>query len=460
MKISSFALILFLLVMPGVAVRGMAQEAAKDSPSAVAAKQIIQELVAGQFEKVEALYDARMAAALPPGKLADGWRDLNKQAGAFQAITSTETSQVQGLLVVKLECKFENSALDATVVFNPDGKLGGLSFQPHQAPPAPWNPPGYAKRNSFSEQPLTLTNGKFELPGTLTVPTGDGPFPAVVLVQGSGPQDQDETIGPNKPFKDLAWGLASRGIVVFRYIKRTKKYAAQSSDDAVRLTVEDETISDARAAVTLVAAQPKVNPKQVFLLGHSLGAFLAPRIATGDAQIAGIVLLAANARPLEKVVLEQIHYLAAMNGTPTETEQKKIDAAEDGAKQIERPDLKPDDKIAFLGATMYGAYWLDLRAYDPLKTAAKLKIPIYIAQGGRDYQVTASNFQAWSDALANSRNVTLRVYPDLDHLFMHGTGASKPSDYMRPDHVSEEVVENIATWILPSEQPGTLAKPH
>lgn len=460
MKTRLLALIVFLLAISGAAVRGLAQEAAKDSPSAVAAKQIIQELVAGQFEKVEALYDARMAQALPPGKLADGWRDLNKQAGAFQEITSTETSQVQGLQVVKMNCKFENSVLDATVVFDADGKLGGLSFRPHQALAAPWNPPGYAKQNLFSEQPLALTNGKFELPGTLTVPAGDGPFPAVVLVQGSGPQDQDETIGPNKPFKDLAWGLASRGIVVFRYTKRTQKYTVQSSDDPTRMTVEDETISDARAAVALVATQPKVNPKQVFLLGHSLGAFLAPRIATGDSQIAGIVMLAANARPLEKIVLEQIHYLAAMNGTPTEAEQKKIEAAEDGAKQIERPDLKPDDKITFLGATMYGAYWLDLRAYDPLKTAAKLKIPILIAQGGRDYQVTPSNFQAWSDALANNRNVTLRTYPDLDHLFMHGTGASKPADYARPDHVSAEVVESIATWILPSEKPGTLAKPH
>src|SRR5271169_586047 len=459
-KIRVLALILFLLAMPGAALRGTAQEPATDSPSAVAAKQIIQELVAGQFEKVEAIYDARMAQALPPGKLAGGWRDLNKQAGAFQAITSTETSQVQGLQVVKMQCKFENSLLDATVVFNSDGKLGGLSFQPHQAPLTPWTPAAYVKQDSFSEQPLILTNGKFELPGTLTVPAGEGPFPAVVLVHGSGPEDQDETIGAVKPFKDLAWGLASRGIVVFRYTKRTKKYGAQSSDDPARLTVEDETIGDARAAVALVATQAKVNPRQIFLLGHSLGAFLAPRIATGDAQIAGIVMLAANARPLEKIVLEQIHYWAAMNGTPTETEQKKIDAAEAGAKQIESPGLKPDDKIEFLGATMYGAYWLDLRAYDPLKTAAKLKIPILILQGGRDYQVTPSNFQAWSDALANNRNVTLHIYPDLDHLFIHGTGPSKPADYARPDHVSAEVVESIVTWILPSEKPGTLVKPH
>src|SRR5277367_151232 len=325
-KIGLLALVLFLLAMPGAALRGGAlpgatQDVAPDPPSAIAAKQIIHELVTGKFEKVEAIYDARMKDVLPQGKLADAWRDLNKQFGAFQAITSADTSQVQGLQVVRMQCKFENSLLDATVVFNPDGKLGALSFQPHQVPPAPWTPPAYAKQDSFSEQPLTLVNGKFELPGTLTVPAGNGPFPAVVLVQGAGPEDQDETLGPNKPFKDLAWGLASRGIVVFRYTKRTQKYGAQSSDDPMRMTVEDETISDARAAVALLTKQPRVDPKQVFLVGHSLGAYLGPRIATGDVEIAGLVMLAANARPLEKVVLEQIHYLVATSGAPTEAEQ-------------------------------------------------------------------------------------------------------------------------------------------
>ena len=91
--------------------------------------------------------------------------------------------------------------------------------------------PAYAKPDSFSEQPLTLVNGNFELPGTLTVPKGEGPFPAVVLLHDSGPHDQDETLGPNKPLKDLAWGLATHGIVVFRYIKRTGKYGEQSDAD-------------------------------------------------------------------------------------------------------------------------------------------------------------------------------------------------------------------------------------
>jgi uncharacterized protein len=431
---------------------------AQPSASSAAAQKVIQQLVAGQFEKVEAQFDSRMAAALPPGKIGAGWQSLILQAGAFQSISNAQASKVQGLDVVSMECKFQNAILDATVAFDPDGKIAGLSFRPQQVAGPPWTPPPYAKPSLFVEEPLTLINGKFELPGKLTMPKGDGPFPAVVLVHGSGPHDEDETVGPNKPFEDLAWGLASRGIAVFRYTKRTLRYGSQSADDPTKMTVEDEVISDARAAVALMAKQPKINPNQVFVVAHSLGAYLAPRIATGDPQVAGIAMLGANTRPLERVVLDQIHYLASANGKPSDDEQQRIAAVEEGVKQIESPDLKPDDTVPFLGATTYGAYWLDLRQYDPLKTAEKLKIPILILQGTRDYQVTPENFETWSKLLTKRNNVQLRMFPDLNHLFMKGEGRSAPSEYEKPGHVEEDVIDAIAVWVLPSEKPGTLKK--
>ena len=426
------------------------------SATAAAAQKVIQQLVSGEFPKVEAQYDARMAEALPPGKLAESWPSLIQQAGAFEAITGTQTIRVQGIEVVKLACKFANALLDATVAFDADGKIAGLSFRPHQDTETPWNAPAYAKPDSFTEQPLTLVNGKFELPGTLTLPKGDGPFPAVVLVHGSGPHDQDETIGPNKGFKDLAYGLAAHGIAVFRYTKRTEKYGEKSSDDPAKLTVDDEVISDARAAVALVAQQPKINPKQVFLLGHSLGAYLAPRIATGDSQIAGIAILGANTKPIEQVIVEQVRYLASKGGANAEEAAKQVSSVEATEKQIESPDLKPGDTVSLLGSSTYGAYWLDLRGYDPVKTAAQLKIPILILQGGRDYQVTSANFDEWTKALAKRKNVTLKSFPDLNHLFMAGQGISTPAEYAKPNHVSEDVVNAVATWVLPGENPGRL----
>jgi len=353
-----------------------------------------------------------------------------------------------------MTCKFQNVVLDAHVTFDPDGKIAGLNFRPHQEPAPDWIPPAYAKPDSFSEQPLTIVNGKFELPGTLTIPKGDGPFPAIVLVQGSGPHDQDETIGPNKPFKDLAWALSSHGVAVFRYTKRSLKYGDQSNDDPAKLTVDDEVISDARAAVALVAKQPKINPARVFLLGHSLGAYLAPRIASGDSQIAGIVMLAANTRPIEQLIVEQIRYLASQNGAPDEEAQKQIASAEETEKKIESPELKPGDSVPLLGASTPGAYWLDLRDYHPVQVAVKLKIPILILQGGRDYQVTPSNFEDWKKTLLTHKNVTLRLYPDLNHLFLTGSGSSTPQEYDKPSHVAEEAVADIAAWIVRDGEPA------
>jgi dienelactone hydrolase len=438
----------------------LAAGAQQPTENAVAtnARQVIQDLVAGNFGKVEAQYDAKMAAALPPGKLSDGFATITQQVGAFQSIVSTNTSKVQGLDVAKLVCKFASTTLDATVAYDPDGKIAGLGFRPHQeaATVAPWTPPAYVTANSFTEQALELHNGDYVLPGTLTLPKGSGPFPAVVLVQGSGPHDQDETIGPNKTFKDLAWGLASRGIAVYRYTKRTQQYGTKSSTDPTKLTVEEETISDARAAVELLSKQGGVNSKQIFVVGHSLGAYLAPRIATKNELISGIVLMGANTKPLEQVVVDQIRYLAGTGEASSAEGEQQLAAAQKAAAQIESPDLKPGDTVPFIGATTYGAYWLDLRDYDPVKTAAKLKIPILILQGGRDYQVTPANFADWRTALGRKPNVTLKLFPDANHLFEAGTGASTPAEYDKPGHVEQPVIDAIAAFVLPTPNPGSL----
>ncbi len=448
-------LALFLLLFT-TALCAAAQQPANNSAVAANAEQVIHDLVAGNFAKIEAQYDAKMTEALPAGKLGSGFATLTLQVGAFQSIVSTRTSTVQGLDVAKMVCKFASATLDATVAYDPDGKIAGIGFRAHQEPAAPWTPPAYVIVNSFTEQPLELHDGDFVLPGTLTVPKGDGPFPAVVLVQGSGPQDQDETIGPNKTMKDLAWGLASRGIVVYRYTKRTQQYGNKSSADPTKLTVEDETISDARAAVELASKQAKVNPKEIYLLGHSLGGYLAPRIATKNELIAGIIVMGANTKPLEQVVIDQIRYLTGTGEGSSAEGQQQLHAAQQAAAQIESPDLKPGDTVPFIGSTTYGSYWLDLRGYDPVKTAQKLKIPILILQGGRDYQVTPANFAQWREGLGKNRNVTLKIFPDANHLFEAGTGASTPAEYDKPGHVESQVIDSIAAFVLPTPYPGSL----
>ncbi len=450
--------ILAITVLPGRPAGAQLKPSAETN-----GRQVIQDMSSANFAKVEAQFDARMAAALPPGKLGQGWSAIASQFGAFQAIASAQTTKVQTYDMVRMVLQFEKGMLDATVSFDPEGTIAGIVFRPHQEARQTedqWAAPSYAHQSSFTEKPLELQDQGYELPGTLTLPNGPGPFPAIVLVPGSGPHDEDETIGPNKPFKDLAWGLASRGIAVYRYTKRTQKYGEKSAADPKLLTVNDETISDARAAVALVAQQPGINPEQVFLLGHSLGAYLAPRIATGNAIIAGIVIMGGNTKPMEQLIVEQIRYLANAGETPPADGESQVDAAQRAAEQIESRDLKPDDEVPLLGSTTYGAYWLDLRNYNPVKTAQKLKIPILILQGGRDYQVTPANYSDWQSGLGKRANATLKFFPDANHLFMNGSGPGSPKDYDKPGHVAPDVIDAIATWLLPSPSPGSLKGPN
>jgi uncharacterized protein len=421
----------------------------EDRAPVTAGKQILQKIAAGEFASVEAQYDARLSEALAPGKLAAAWASLLEQAGSFDSVVSSSTTKAQTFDVVVLVCKFQKGTLDAQIALGPEGKIAGIFFRPHREPLPPWTAPAYAKPDSFTEQALTLVNGKYELPGTLIVPKGAGSFFAVVLLAGSGPHDQDETIGSNKLLEDLAWGIASHGVAAFRFAKRTQKYGAQSSDDPGKLTVDDETVSDARAAVALVAKQAKIDPRRIFVVGHSLGGYLAPRIATDDPQIAGIVMLAANTRPLEQLLVDEVHYVASRSGTPpTADDQKQVAAIEDSAKKIESSDLKLGDSVNVLGGTMPASYWLDLRDYHPIAVAQGLKIPILILQGGRDFQVPpATNFDEWKTAMAGHANATLKLYPALNHLFIAGTGASVPQEYQKPGHVDEDVVADIAAWI-------------
>jgi dienelactone hydrolase len=440
--IGSFVLSLTAVAFTAGGQGGQDPAAQRDPESK--ARAFIELLTTQQFDRMVTEFNAQMKAALTAERLETTWNSLVAQAGAFKRQASATTSDRAMFKVVVVVCEFDRATVDVQVVYDQAGLVAGLSIRPHAAP-VPWSPPPYASGAAYTEREVTVGTAPWALPGTLTVPTGNGPFPAIVLVHGSGPNDRDETIAANKPFKDLALGLASRGVAVLRYEKRTKQYGAQMQKIA-HLTVKEETIDDALAAVELLRHESSIDASRIFVLGHSLGGTLVPRIGAADPKIAGLVVMAGATRSLEDAMLEQVKYLAAADGTISPDEQKQIDEVARLAasvKALTPADAGRPDSIGGAPAS----YWLDLRGYDPAAAASRLTQPMLILQGERDYQVTMQDFARWKAVLGSTPSVTFHAYPGLNHLFMSGTGPGLPTEYGVAGHVSEDVIRDIAVWI-------------
>ena len=413
--------------------------AAQRAPQDVALA-VTRMLTEGRFADLVLTFTPDMAVALPEARLAQTWQGLVAQVGPMRETGTPRTAQQGAATVVTVPLRFEKATLDLVVSVAAE-KIAGLVIRPAEAPPQPWTPAAYATPSAYGETEVAVGAAP-ALPATLTLPRSSQKVAAVVLVHGSGPNDRNESLGPNRPFQDLAEGLASRGIAVLRYEKRTK--VAPQTFAARAFTVREEVVDDALAAVALLRARPEIDARRIVVLGHSLGAMLAPRIAAQDAAIAAIVMLAGAARPLPDLIVEQTEYLASLDGPPDAQAEARLAAIK--AEAARAMAAKTQDGSAPM-LNVPASYWADLNAYDPAAAAAALTIPMLVLQGGRDYQVTSKDFDLFRAALAGHRNATLTMLPRLNHLFVAGEGRSTPADYRQAGHVDHEVIDVVAGFI-------------
>ena len=398
------------------------------------ATRLLDHLDAKQYTQAESLFTTEMATAVPAEKLKQIWESLPQQVGAAQARGKAVVTAQSGMQVVVVPLPFEKAALIAQVAVNAEGKVAGFMIQP--APPAPAAAPAADARFRESEFPIG------NLPGTLAMPVATGKVPAVVLVHGSGPQDRDETIGPNRPFLDIARGLADNGIAVLRYEKRTK---ARPQDFAGgQYTMDEETTNDAVAAVAALRATPGIDPDRIYILGHSQGGMLAPRIAQHSGKVAGLILLAAPARSLLTILPEQNHYLLNADGNITAQEQQFLDQLQQMIANV-RSDATIADKDTPLGLPAH--YWRTFDKIDPVADAQSLTLPMLLLQGGRDFQVIDTDWQLWRKAFADAPRATFHHYPALNHLGITGEGAGSLDEYQKPGHVDAKLIADVAAWI-------------
>jgi uncharacterized protein len=410
-------------------------------------KQFLDLLVQEDFRAAVEWFNPQMKGALSESQLQDTWNKLLSQVGQFEEVTGTITERIDEYERIALTSRFQKDTIDVLVVFDEDDLVAGLFFTPASSRLAPWTAPAYVDQDMFEEVEITVGGGEWALPGTLSLPKREGPFPAVVLVHGSGPNDRDETIYSNKPFRDLAWGLASQGIAVLRYDKRTLVHANKLGNLVDTLTVYEETVEDALLAVEALRKIDKIDNDRIYVLGHSLGGMLVPQIGAGDDDIAGFIVLAGGARPLEDMILEQVTYIFNLGGPPDEEQQEMLNEIREQVQRIKDPNLSASTPASDL-LDIPAAYWLDLRGYDPPEQAVSLERPTLILQGGRDYQVTEVDFQRWQRYLGNTDWADFKLYPDLNHLFISGEGVITPDEYMQPGNLAREVVDDIARWII------------
>jgi hypothetical protein len=282
------------------------------------------------------------------------------------------------------------------------------------------------------------------LPAILLVPKSDTPAPAVVFLSGSGPNDKDETIGPNKPFADIARGLGDRGIASLRFDKRT--FAIKDKGKLADAQLKDQYYEDAAAALALVGSHPRIDAERIFVVGHSEGAMVAPKVAAAFPGTRGIVMMAPGVRPIDVMLIEQIEFGGKLTGRSADEiaeQTKELTATFAAIRDPERKDTPP-----FMGAP--ATYWREVIALDVPQMVRDSKLPILVLQGDEDIQVRkGADFELLQERAGSSGGrVSYRSFSGLNHLFMKVERASTGAEYGIPGHVDPAVVSAIADWIL------------
>jgi len=297
-------------------------------------------------------------------------------------------------------------------------------------------------------------NTKYPLNGLLTLPSDTTmPVPAVVFVHGSGSSNMDEKVGKLTPFKDLAEGLANKGIASIRYDKRSFAHGWKMlRDKSLQITVKEETIEDAILATEILRKDPRIDPERIFIIGHSMGGMLAPRIDSEGGDYRGIIIMAGSPRRLEEIMIDQNEEV--LNSTKglvnwiVKKQVVKFRKMFDGLYELS--DEAAKKKKVGGGTTLY--YFKEMGEHAASDYLKVLEKPVLIMQGEKDFQAAADkDFAAYKQLLSGKPNVTFRLYENLNHAFVpsvYGNIMKAKQEYNVEQHIGEDVLADIANWIM------------
>ena len=395
----------------------------------------VQCLVNRDFETVAAGFNESIAKQVDAAALRQAWDSVAATAGDFISATGINYESKDGIAVVTTTAEFENLGIIITLSYDNNGKIAGIwfNFAPEDSKYQP------VDTDLFTEEVVFI--GEYELKGVVTTPDNTDDYPVVVLVQGSGASDFDETVGANKPFKELAHGLAEKGIASVRINKRLYQKPVLMHD---QLTIWDEYMDDIYAAIDYAKANVSEN---VYVIGHSQGGMSAPKIAL-DNDLKGLVMMAGSIRGLEDIVLDQnAAALEAMDQYSDKEKKQILKATQDGVAAVKALTEESTEPVLGIPAQ----YWLSLRDLDGeniLKN--RLDIPVLVLQGTADFQVYMDkDFGYMKSVLGHKENITFKSYDGLNHLFMPQSmpGVADVTEYTAENHIPQYVIDDISDFI-------------
>ena len=439
------SLMLAMMMLLTVCGSAAAEQETRKMETAADADEFIAAFLGEHPEELEGVwaFSAQMEAALTQlGGIAGMAKQLSA-LGTPETVLPAYEGEMKGLKVFYVPCTFSAMQVDLILVVQ-DGAIAGLQTGAYSG----GEEEAATESDLYDSIELALPVPSLgELPGILTVPKGDGLFPAVILLQGSGASDKDETVGNLKPFRDIAEGLAERGIAVYRFDKRSYVYGMELAANK-QITLEDEYLEDAVNAVQLVAQQDRIDPDRIYVLGHSLGGNAVPAVARelekAPVKASGFIMMAASPRPLEVLMREQYDFLYSLMPEITAEQQAEKDAVFADLDKLQDLDaLGEDDTVA----GVYASYWKWLADYDILQAAEEITQPVLLLQGEEDYQVTMEDFGIWKEALGDKENWQMISYPGLTHIFTAGQKTEGSAFYSRSDKVDAQVIQDIADFV-------------
>ena len=396
-------------------------------------REIASFIVNKDYESIYKEFSRDLKKQLTIERFTEESNSILSSAGKFEKYADIITNENEDYVSAKAFLKYKKKGICINLFLDLSGDIDGIRLDYCTVPTFTKN---------YTEQYVAV--GKYSLHGLLTLPKDVEKPPVVILIADSGNIDMDSTIYSNKPFANIAHGLAKKGIATLRFNKRYNQYSKLASNS---YSIKDDILEDANSAIELMMKDKRIDNNNIFIIGHGLGGSLTPKIAKDNPKVRGIISLAGSPRHYADVIYDQ--YVCEI-GASNLKDNDKLQEINQTEKDVEKiKSLKKGGVGLILGYSK--TYWKSLNNIDIENIVTQIDTPMLFLQGKDDFQIySAVDFSKWKEILKDKKNCSFIEYKGLNHYFIKSNGkdiTEAADEYKIKGKVNSDVINDIAKWI-------------